>query len=185
MHAPYYFVVEPLGEHYNNEVEIAGKKIIVNSTVENHKHVNRLARIMYLPSRYKGTISAGDIIIVHHNVFRIYYDIKGRPKKSPNYFKDNLYFIDEDQFYMFNNGERWNSVKDYCFVRPVNLEHGYLHEEGYEPNTGILVYGNKRLESMGVHEGDKINFTKNSEYEFDVDGEMLYRMRTNDICTVL
>jgi co-chaperonin GroES (HSP10) len=38
---------------------------------------------------------------------------------------------------------------------------------------------------MGVHEGDKINFTKNSEYEFDVNGEVLYRMRTNDICTVL
>lgn len=185
MHAPYYFIIEPLGEKYNNEVEIAGKKIIVNSTVENHKHVNRFARILHIPGRYKGTISAGDIIIVHHNIFRIYYDMKGRPKKSPNYFKDGMYFIDEGQFYLYNNGKRWNSVDNYCFVRPVDIENGYLHEEGHEINTGVLVYGNKDLDRLGVPEGSKIKFTKNSEYEFDVEGETLYRMRTNDVCAVL
>jgi hypothetical protein len=185
MRSPYYFIIKPVGDEYENEVEIAGKKIIVNSTVENHKHVNRLGRVIHIPGRYKGTISVGDIVIVHHNIFRIYYDMKGRPKKSPNYFKDGLYFIDEGQFYLYHNGERWNAVDTYCFVKPIDKENSYLYEEGFETNTGYLVYGNEHLEKLGVKEGDKINFTKDSEYEFNIDGELLYRMRTLDICTIL
>jgi hypothetical protein len=100
MHSPYYFIVKPHGLEYNNEIEIAGQKVIVNSTVENHKHVNRFAEVVHVPKRYTGRISKGDLIIVHHNIFRIYYDMRGRPKKSPNYFKEGLYFIDEDQFYL-------------------------------------------------------------------------------------
>lgn len=185
MKSPYYFIIKPVGDEYVNEVEIAGKKIIVNSSVEDHKHVNRLGEIVHIPGRYKGNISAGDIIIVHHNVFRIYYDMKGRPKKSPNFFKDGLYFIDESQFYLYHNGDRWNSVDNFCFVKPIDKENSYLYEEGEELNTGVLVYGNDNLSKLGVSEGDKINFTKNSEYRFDVDGQVVYRMRTNDICTVL
>ena len=185
MKSPYYFIVEPIGDEYVNEIEIAGKKIVINSTVEDHKHVNRLAKIIHIPSRYNGSISVGDIIVVHHNIFRLYYDMKGNPRKSPNYFKDGMYFIDESQFYLYFNGERWNSVDQYCFVKPIDKENSYLYEEGLEDNTGILVYGNSNLKNLGVSEGDKINFTKNSEYKFNIDGQDLYRMRTNDICTVL
>lgn len=185
MKSPYYFIIKPLGGEYVDEVDIAGKKIIVNSSVEDHKHVNRLAEVVHIPGRYIGDISVGDILIVHHNIFRIYYDIKGNPRKSPNYFKDNMYFIDEGQFYLYYNGERWNSVNDYCFVKPVQNEGDFLYEEGFEDNTGVLVYGNKQLASMGVDEGCKVNFTKDSEYEFNVDGQIVYRMKTNDICSIL
>jgi hypothetical protein len=185
MRSPYYFIVEPLGDEYQNEVEIAGKKIIVNSTLENHKHVNRIARIVFTPDRYEGNISVGDTIVVHHNVFRIYYDMKGRPKKSPNYFKNNLYFIDESQFYLYNNNGEWKSVGNYCFVKPIEIENSYLYEDGFEKNTGIVVYGNNSLYELGVKEGDKINFTRDSEYEFFINGEIVYRMRTNDICVLL
>jgi hypothetical protein len=185
MKSPYYFIVKPIGGEYNNEIELSGQKVIVNSTVENHKHVNRYAEVVYLPGRYKGSISVGDKIIVHHNIFRIYYDMRGRPKKSPNYFKDGLYFIDEYQFYLYNNGTKWNSVGDYCFVKPIDKENSYLYEEGYEDNTGHVVYSNSILKDLGVLEGSKINFLKDSEYEFDIDGEILYRMRSSDICAII
>jgi hypothetical protein len=185
MHSPYYFIVKPHGLEYNNEIEIAGQKVIVNSTVENHKHVNRFAEVVHVPKRYTGRISKGDLIIVHHNIFRIYYDMRGRPKKSPNYFKEGLYFIDEDQFYLSYDGDKWNSVGDYCFVKPLDIENSYLYEEGLEDNTGFLVYSNNTLLDLGVNEGDKVNFRKDSEYEFEVDGNLLYRMKSSDICTVL
>jgi co-chaperonin GroES (HSP10) len=185
MKSPFFFLIKPKGEHYKNKITLAGKEIIVNSTVENHKHVNRFAEVLHVPSKYKGDIKVGDTLIVHHNVFRIYYDMKGRPRKSPNYFKDNIYFIDPYQFYLFHDGERWNSVGDYCFIKPIELENKYLHEEGEELNTGILVYGNRTLDKLGVQEGNKVNFTKDSEYEFVINDEKLYRMRANDICTIL
>jgi hypothetical protein len=134
-----------------------------------------------VPIHYNGDIKPGDILIVHHNVFRIYYDMQGNARKSPNYFKDNIYFIDPYQFYLYHNGEQWNAVGDWCFVEPLDKEHKYLYEEGFEENTGNLVYSNKSLSKRGAQVGDKVKFAKDSEYEFFVDGELLYRMNTRDI----
>ena len=35
---------------------------------------------------------------------------------------------------------------------------------------------------MGVNEGDEIGFVPDSEYEFKIDGEKLYRMYNHAIC---
>lgn len=185
MVSPHFFIVKPKGSEYNEEIEIAGQKIVINSTVEDHRNVNRFAEVLNIPSRYEGDIKVGDVIIVHHNIFRIYYDMKGRPRRSPNYFMGDLYIIDESQFYMYHDGESWKSVDDYCFIKPVDKENSYLYEEGDELHTGVMVYSNTHLNKLGVNNGDKVNFTKNSEYEFFINNERLFRMRTNDICTVL
>jgi hypothetical protein len=185
MKSPFYFLIEPYGDEYQNTIEIAGKEVIVNSSVENHKHVNRFAKVLQTPIHYTGDIKNGDIIIVHHNVFRIYYDMKGRAKKSPNFLKDNIYIIEPFQFYMYHNGKEWCSVDNWCFVKPADKEHMYLYEEGLEENTGFLKYGNQALQKRGVSKGEKVKFSKNSEYEFFVDGEMLYRMHTRDIIATL
>lgn len=184
MKSPHFFLITPKGDEYQNDIEIAGQKITVNSTVENHKHVNRFAEVLEVPTRYNGPIKKGDTLVVHHNVFRIYYDMKGRPRRSPNYFKEGVYLIEPLQFYLFHDGEKWRSVNEYCFIRPIDKENKYLHEEGEEEHTGIVVYSNDSLESMGVYGGDRVNFTKNSEYEFVINDERIYRMNTRDICTV-
>ena len=185
MKSPFFFLIKPKGEAYNNEIELAGEKIIINSTVENHINVNRFAEVIQCPYTYKGKIKPGDTLIVHHNIFRIYYDMRGRPRKSPNYFKNNIYFIDPYQFYLYHDCEQWNTVGEYCFVKPVDKENSYLYEEGAETNTGIIKYSNNTLNKIGVKKGDKVNFTKDSEYEFQINNETLYRMRAIDICTVL
>ena len=67
----------------------------------------------------------------------------------------------------------------------MELENKYLHQEGLEENTGVVVYSNKKLKELGVEEGSKVNFRKDSEYEFEINNEKLYRMMTRDICTIL
>ena len=44
-----------------------------------------------------------------------------------------------------------------------------------------MKYINKELESLGIQAGDLVSFTPDSEYEFDIDGEKLYRMFTKNI----
>jgi co-chaperonin GroES (HSP10) len=38
---------------------------------------------------------------------------------------------------------------------------------------------------MGVKAGDKVTFKPDSEYEFSVDGEKMYRMYDHQITTIL
>ena len=49
------------------------------------------------------------------------------------------------------------------------------------PLIGVLKYGNSSLEDFKINEGSLIGFSPSSEYEFVIENERLYRMRTNDI----
>ena len=70
-------------------------------------------------------------------------------------------------------------------IKPIAKKNHYLktHLEE-EPLVGYLKYSNNELESLGVKEGDLVSFQPNSEYEYNVEGEKLYRMFTNNITLI-
>jgi len=179
MRSPFYFIVTPVGgERYVTE----RNGLIVSVSEEDHKNSNREAIVIELPSNYNGPISIGDKLLVHHNVFKYYNDVKGARRSGKSFLRDGYFYLDETQFYMYNHDGKWVTVKDYCFVKP-SLNKDFYLEKGtlYEPLVGVIKYSNSELEKLGVCSGDEICFEPNSEYEFFVDGEVLYRMRTKSI----
>jgi len=46
---------------------------------------------------------------------------------------------------------------------------------------GTIKYINNELLSLGLNVGDEISYQPHSEYEFNIDGEKLYRMFTRNI----
>ena len=80
------FIVTPVkGRRYNNSKKIGGKDIIVSTSQEDFKFSNREAEVIECPLNYKGPIKIGDILLVHHNVFKYYYDMKGRQKSGKSF----------------------------------------------------------------------------------------------------
>ena len=102
--------------------------------------------------------------------------MKGREKNSSTFFKDNLYFAYPEQIYMYNNKSHLN----YCFVKPI-LNKSNLSLSKEQEHFGILKYSNSSLEAVGLTPGDLVIFTPNSEFEFIIEGERLYCMKSNDI----
>ena len=92
MNSIYSFIIQPKENRYNNIKKINNKNLILNTSIEDHRFVSRNAIVVALPKAIKTNIKVGDEIIVHHNVFRRFYDIQGKEKNSANYFKENLYF---------------------------------------------------------------------------------------------
>ena len=112
--------------------------------------------------------------------------MKGVQKSGRSYFKDQLFFIEEDQFFLYKKDDQWKAHGKYCFVKPVEEKASWIKKfVKEEPLFGTLRYSNEQLEKLGVKEGDEISFTPQSEYEFTVDGEKLYRMYTENITMVL
>ena len=74
------FIVEPAGQRYNNEVKVGDKSLIINTKIESFKSVNNIAKVIEIPISYKTPIKKGDLIMIHHNVFRRWYNIKGEEK---------------------------------------------------------------------------------------------------------
>ena len=180
MKSLYDFIVEPLGDKYSNTVSVGDKKLVVNTKIENWKFVNRVARVIETPAAFSTPIKKGDTVIIHQNVFRTFYNIRGEKKKSRSWFKDDLYFCAVDQIYLYKNNNGWHTINDRCFVTPIkNTEDLTLDKEANL--IGILKYGNKFLEALNINPGDLIGFTPNSEWEFLVDNKRLYCMKSNDI----
>jgi hypothetical protein len=180
MNSLYDFIVEPIGERYNNTIEVDNLKLILNTKIESYKFVNKTAKVIRVPLAYKTVIKPGDHVIIHHNVFRRYYDIKGKEKNSSKYFKDNLYFCQPDQIYMYKKQNEWKSFMDRCFVKPI-LNNDDLSLDKTKSLVGILRYGNSSLKELKIASGDLVGYTPNSEWEFIIDNELLYCMKSNDI----
>jgi len=174
------FIVKPVGERYNNKVKIADRELIVNTKIESFKSVNNFAEVVALPLAYSTDIKVGDIIVIHHNVFRVFYDIRGNKKNSRSYFKDDLYFCNLDQIYLYKNAGKWKAFGDRCFVKPIKNK-DYLNIAKEQRIIGILKYGNSSLESIKINEGDLVGYTPYGEFDFVIDRQRLYCMKSNDI----
>jgi len=176
MNALYDFIVKPLGDRYNNKEKIGDKELIVNSQIDSFKFVNKKAVVVATPTAFDTDIKPGDIIYIHHNVFRKWYDQKGKQRNSGLWFNEDLFFCSIDQIYMYNG----ISHLDYCFVKPIKNK-SHLSTLKEVEHFGILKYSNKSLEAVGLTPGALVIFTPNSEFEFIIDGEKLYCMKSKDI----
>ena len=182
MQSLYSFIIQPKNGRYTNEVNVGDKKLIINTTMDDHKFVNRVGVVMSVPLMGDTDLSVGDEVIVHHNVFRRFYDVRGVEKNSSSYFKEDMYFCYYDQIFLYKHNNQWKAPGNFCFVKPIlKKEKQIISDEKEQKRIGILKYGNSSLEAFKIHEGDLVGFSPSSEYEFIIDENRLYRMRTNDI----
>ena len=178
MNSIYDYIIEPIGERYNNTVSVGSKELIINTSIESFKIVNKKAKVISVPKAYNLEIQEGDTVYVHHNVFRKFYNMKGKQQNSRSYFKNNLYFCSPDQIYLYKRKNVIKSFLDRCFVKPLTSDK--LGKKTI-PNLGILKYSNKQLENLGIREGDLVSFPKQREWEFVINNNLLYCMKSKDI----
>ena len=175
MKSVYNFVVKPKGERYNNTKKLDGGELILNTEIFNHQYVNREAVVISTPIIGDTDIKPGDTVVVHHNVFRRWNDVKGVERNSKAYFNEDTYFINHEQIFLYKQEDKWIAPKGYCFVIPLKATDQF-NAESEKPLQGIVKYSDGTVEV-----GDLVGFRPSSEYEFIVDGERLFRVLSNFI----
>ena len=173
MKSVYNFVVTPKGKRYNNTKKISGKELIINTEIYNHQYVNREAVVLSTPMVGSTDIKPGDTIITHFNVFRRWYDVKGRERNSRSYFDENTYFVNFDQIFLYKRDKDWIAPKGYCFIQPMK-DTDQFNIEIEKPLMGIVKYSDGT-----VNVNDVIGYKPNTECEFIIDGQKLYRVLSN------
>ena len=119
MRSLYDFIVEPLGDKYSNKVKVGDKELIVNTKIEDFKFVNRLAKVLETPKAFNTGIEIVHLIVLHQNVFSVFYDLKGETKICRSWFKDDLHFCPIDYIYLYTIKEFCHSFGDLCFITPL------------------------------------------------------------------
>ena len=178
MKSVYNFVVTPKGERYNNKKQIGDSELILNTEIYNHRYVNRVAKIISTPITMETDLKPGDEVIVHHNVFRRWHNVKGVEKNSRSYFNENTYIINHDQIFLVKycnsfSDNKWYAPMGYCFVKPIK-KIDQFNIESERPSMGIVKYSDGTVEK-----GDLVGYKPKTECEFIVDGERLYRVLSN------
>ena len=187
MRSPFYFITKPVnGRRYDNIKDIGGTDVVVSVSEEDHNFSNRFAEVISTPLWYKGDIATGDILLVHHNTFKFYYDMKGRQRSGRSFFKDDIFLIDSEQFFAYKKDGKWYAHDRYCMVKPHPKIETYIYKPfSEEPLMGVMEIPNEYLKSIGIKKGDSVTFTPDSEYEFNVDGQKMWRVFDHQIVSII
>ena len=180
MRSIFSFIVEPKEDRYNNKKQIGDNELILNTEISDHRYISRNAIVLETPIAEKTDIKKGDEVIVHHNVFRRWYDVRGKERNSSSYFEEDKYFITSEQIFLYKRNGEWRAPKGFCFVKPI-MSNDDFDVENKELFAGKLVYADKALEKNGIKKGNLVGFTPISNYEFVINGERLYRVNTESI----
>ena len=181
MRSIFNFIIAPKENRYNNKKSIGDKELILNTEISDYRYISRNGVVLETPVEVKTDIKKGDEVILHHNVFRRWYDMKGREKNSAGFLAENKYFVDTDQIFLYKRNKEWRAPpKGYCFVKPIqSIDKFDTNPE--RPLIGVIKFVDKELQKNGIKKNDLVGFTPESEYEFVVDGERMYRVTTNSI----
>ena len=177
MKAIWDYVVKPKGERYNNVKKIGDKELILNSEISNHEFINREGIVKETPLGFESIIEKGDVVILHHNVFRRWYNQAGEEKNSSGFINEDTYIVSPDQIFAYTKNRKcekcWRPMPGYCFIKPLKENHK-LNPMEKEKLMGVVKFSDGTIE-----EGSLVGFRIVGQYEFVIDGQRLYRVKSN------
>ena len=100
------FIVSPLDSRYNNTKKVGDVDLILNTEIFTHKNVSNNAIVVGLPKNKETNIQIGDEVIIHHNVFRRWHDVRGIEQNSKSFFTEDKYFVYDDQLYIYKHEDQ-------------------------------------------------------------------------------
>lgn len=169
----------------------SGLEIHIDTAFEPHatEHVTQEGYVIAAPKKLSSgkpiEIKRGDYVYTHHFLCD----------------EDQKVELDGEKFYQLiyeyihckvENGKitmvgDWNLIEPW--EEPEEVSPGGIIlvnlNKPETPNIGIARHITDYMREMGVKEGDKIYFTKNSDYEMIVEGETYWRMRDQDIIGIV
>ena len=174
------FIITPKGKRYNNTKQVGDTELVLNASIEDHLMINRTGIVKALPTIGSTKIQVGDEVILHHNVFRRWYDAHGNEKNSRSFIDEHTYCVSDEQIFLYKYKGKWVAPDKYCFVKPIK-SYNKFSDDKEQPLIGILKYSNNSLDALGLTEGSLVGFSPNSKFEFIIERERLYRVLTNSI----
>ena len=163
------YIVSPIGERYNNSKKIGDKELILNTEISNHQYINRLAKVIATPLLFQSPINVGDEVIVHHNVFRRWHNIKGIEKNSRSYISENKYTVNPDLIFLYKK-EDWKAMPGFTFVRSLK------DTDNFNLNTERDFIGVVEYSDGTFNKNELIGFGPYQKVEYLINGKKLWKV---------
>lgn len=188
------FIVK-LEKTRKDTVKMGDKELYLESRYEEFQHRVTGGEIVSVPAKYDLGVKPGDTLYFHHHV------VTQRGQALDLDLSDDLYvvmFSDESlignqaiAFRSKDTGEV-STLGGWVLLRPIPEDNGNRTVNGIEvvsikekpTKKAEFIYGSAKSAHMHVSPGDTVYFKKGSDYEIEVDGETLLRIRPEDLIYV-
>lgn len=179
------FIVH-LPKKVKDTIKLGDTEIYMETKFNEFEHRYNYATIVATPSKYEMDAKEGDILYFHHHIV----------VEASHFIGDDHYFVSYDpeggygsQSYAYERDGVITMFADWIFVTAEEQEKEEKTESGLfvpkakqMPSEGNVLIANQELESWGVKVGDRVGFTKNSDYLMQLnDGRKVWRMRNTDL----
>jgi len=172
-------------------VTVNGVEMYLDSSYDPMKFARQYGEVVITPEKLSSEhmdIQVGDRIYFHHFVA----DNKNKMVED----EDGNYILQvkANQIYCAVREGEIIMQNFWCFVeQKLESEENYKTDSGIflkstpdiEELRGYLRYANQEILDYGAKVGDEIVFTENSEYNMNIEGKELLRMRNIDILAVI
>jgi len=183
--------MKPIRDIYWIEVEketedtitINGKEMYRDTSYDPMKLARQYGTVYKTPihdSKETG-IQEGDKVWFHHFIATPVNEVKHADRK-------NIYQSSAEQIYLVKRNDEYIPVGVWNFMEqemkePEQSESGILLEASASEVElhGHAVIINDWIKEQGVEKGDRVMWTENSEYDMDIEGRKLLRMRNIDV----
>lgn len=178
-----------LPKKFKDTIKVGDKELYLASKFNEFENRNTCGTIVGVPVKHDTGAKIGDTLYFHHHVvmntslevgedkYIVMYDPEGE------YANHALAYKDADGAV--------HPLGDWVFLlKPqyaVEEKKGslFLIQTERKPDTkGELAYDSEGTKELGLKAGDIVGFSKNSDYEIDVDGIVMYRMLLRDLIYV-
>jgi len=187
MRAMRQFVVR-IDNKFTNEIKLnSGLSLIVDTKFEPHKHRAFYGVVVELPAKDETPVEIGDKLYFHHSIiFNENYQIA-----------EDLFLVAYDKrggydtlCYAYEHDGVIHTLGDYVFLTPpekkeeVSESGLFLGFQKKVEDRGYVKYMNELGDELGIQVGDLVGFTPNSDCDFVINDERLWRMRLQDLTVV-
>jgi len=181
-------VIVELEGLYDNEISVGGFTLKIDHVYRRLWNAVQKAKVIACPDGKE--IVPGDTVYVHHFVIE---EERIVPVKGKEYR-----WLEYNQIYCRVRDGILKALGYYVLVEPVMFDESKFKKKTdsglvltqkagteYVDRVGVVAHVGDEAAEAGIEVGDKIFFSKNCEYEIDIEGRKLYRMEQRDVIAAI
>jgi co-chaperonin GroES (HSP10) len=173
-----------LDKKWKDEIVVGGQKMFLDSKFDEFGNRFMEAEIVSVPLRCELDAKPGDILYFHHTVLMTKHFYLGDGKYYVPYAagggRNNL-------GHAYKNSEGIHMIDQWVFLEPMESSQKItsslieVMQDDVPNDRGRIFAPSEGLSGLGLNKGDVVYFSKNSDYEMEVDGQKVWRMMLDDL----
>jgi co-chaperonin GroES (HSP10) len=176
-----------LPKKFKDTFTMAGQEFYLENKFREFENRYCYGEVVGVPEKHDTPVKVGDTLYFHHHVV---LDKRAEIEKDIYLVRYSEHGGHATQAYAYKRDGVIRLFSDWVFVHIEKKKEDktssgiILLPEAVKKNVATVAYDSDTLEHYGIAKGDTVVFARDADYEMELDGDTVYRMRIDDILYV-